>query len=519
MNSLSSTDVERLIVKATGEKMQAEDWDTNLQLVDILNKRPDDFGTVMLRVILQRFRMRNANVQKLSLSLLEMLVKNTGPFFHRIVNGNDVINEISAAAQNRSRAFAPEVQRKAEEFLRDLRQQSSRSANQQSAQPSLSDSDKLHKDLAVVNENVVVLTEILNSVNSVQELQRNDIAREMHGTCKAMQNRLVTLIPQVDNESLLIELITTNDALVKVLEKYDEVLKGKITSSRAPQTNNRPQQQSKDLLSLDDLVGGSNAPPRLASNDDLDLQFDSLSLRHSQKSPNKQSQPTVSQRSQPSNQQQQVSSQDDDIFLSIANRKRNETGPLSQQENSSSSSKPQLQAPQKKPDDLFDQFFGNSSVQQQPPKPQQQQQQTQNTDLFDTLFAGTSAPQQQQQQPQQQMGNNPFVNVPQNVPVTNPYNNPFNNPNMGMPINNPYNNPYNTNMGMPMPMNMGMNNLQPQNPYMQQYNPVNPSQDFANFLNTQQTQQQQMPQQGTAPNMSNKQKQKFEKDSDDLFSL
>eukprot|EP00742_Colponemidia_sp_Colp-10_P003173 GILJ01003381.1.p1 GENE.GILJ01003381.1~~GILJ01003381.1.p1 ORF type:complete len:532 (-),score=62.51 GILJ01003381.1:178-1773(-) len=91
---------------------------------------------------------------------------------------------------------------------------------------SVSGSDKLRGDLAVVRSNIELTNEMINACSSAAECQDNDLLRELVGTLKAMEGRLMSLIGDLTDEMMMAECLQLNDDLHKSLQYYQDVCSG-----------------------------------------------------------------------------------------------------------------------------------------------------------------------------------------------------------------------------------------------------------------------------------------------------
>lgn len=73
---------------------------------------------------------------------------------------------------------------------------------------------KLTSELQVVEGNMTVLSEMLGELVPGKEHPSDlQLLQELHGTCQAMQERLVELINQLSNDEITAELLRVNDGL------------------------------------------------------------------------------------------------------------------------------------------------------------------------------------------------------------------------------------------------------------------------------------------------------------------
>lgn len=92
---------------------------------------------------------------------------------------------------------------------------------------------KLRSELDVVNGNVGVMREMLAElVPGSEPADDLELLGELHQTCKAMQQRITTLLQGVANEEVTSELLLVNDELNSVFAKYDRYMANR--GSKAP---------------------------------------------------------------------------------------------------------------------------------------------------------------------------------------------------------------------------------------------------------------------------------------------
>uniref|UniRef100_A0ACB8FN79 E3 ubiquitin-protein ligase tom1 n=1 Tax=Sphaerodactylus townsendi TaxID=933632 RepID=A0ACB8FN79_9SAUR len=108
---------------------------------------------------------------------------------------------------------------------------------------------KLRSELEVVNGNVKVMSEMLTELVPGQtETSDLELLQELNRTCKAMQQRVLELIPRILNEQLTEELLIVNDNLNNVFlrhERFERLRSGQPTK----QHNN-----TENASSLIDMV-------------------------------------------------------------------------------------------------------------------------------------------------------------------------------------------------------------------------------------------------------------------------
>ncbi|KAF7240666.1 Target of Myb protein 1 [Varanus komodoensis] len=100
---------------------------------------------------------------------------------------------------------------------------------------------KLRSELEVVNGNVKVMSEMLTElVPGQSEPSDLELLQELNRTCKAMQQRVLELIPRILNEQLTEELLIVNDNLNNIFlrhERFERLRSGqptKVTEHSSP---------------------------------------------------------------------------------------------------------------------------------------------------------------------------------------------------------------------------------------------------------------------------------------------
>jgi hypothetical protein len=287
-----------------------EDWDTILQICEILVHRPDESSTPILDAIDQKMRSQNIQVQMLALTLLDACIKNSSLYFHKIVSQPNRLSIVHALGKSNN----AEVRARANELLQEwqpiFRKASTSSPSspiepQQNipqpnfiapvqSRPRRSPAEKrlkLEQDLKVVHETVQLLLDFINAAQSPQELKQDSI-QQVVLNCDEMHRRLVALIERVPEEGLLLKLIEANEELCAAMDYYDtykktgaknQTLLKPIAQHQTPQTQvsqQRPiesQQQAKPI-DLDDIftIPSPQYTKPTAPSSDVPLSLDDL---------------------------------------------------------------------------------------------------------------------------------------------------------------------------------------------------------------------------------------------------
>ncbi|KAM9770450.1 target of Myb1 membrane trafficking protein isoform 1-T6 [Menidia menidia] len=99
---------------------------------------------------------------------------------------------------------------------------------------------KLRTELGLVKGNLTVMSEMLNELKPGQS-QRDDIEllQQLFAVCKSMQTRVVELIPQLQDEGFIEELLIVNDDLNNTFIRYERFDRlNKAQTANVPQSSN-----------------------------------------------------------------------------------------------------------------------------------------------------------------------------------------------------------------------------------------------------------------------------------------
>ncbi|XP_047435449.1 target of Myb protein 1-like isoform X2 [Mugil cephalus] len=101
---------------------------------------------------------------------------------------------------------------------------------------------KLRNELALVKGNLTVMSEMLNEITPGQsQPDDTELLQQLFSTCKSMQTRVVELIPQLQEEGFIEELLVVNDDLNNAFiryERFDRLNKAQITNTQQSSTTN-----------------------------------------------------------------------------------------------------------------------------------------------------------------------------------------------------------------------------------------------------------------------------------------
>ncbi|KAM7418596.1 hypothetical protein PAMA_015956 [Pampus argenteus] len=94
---------------------------------------------------------------------------------------------------------------------------------------------KLRSELALVRGNLTVMSEMLTELKPGQsQVDDTELLQQLYLVCKSMQTRVVELIPQLQDEGFIDELLVINDDLNNAFiryERFDRLNKAQVTNS------------------------------------------------------------------------------------------------------------------------------------------------------------------------------------------------------------------------------------------------------------------------------------------------
>ena len=80
---------------------------------------------------------------------------------------------------------------------------------------------KIRGDLGVTQTNMTILSDMLAELSPGQEHQEDrQLLEQLHGTCRAMQTRVVELIGGVEDDKLTADLLEINDNMNNLFRPY-----------------------------------------------------------------------------------------------------------------------------------------------------------------------------------------------------------------------------------------------------------------------------------------------------------
>ncbi|XP_026963291.1 target of Myb1 membrane trafficking protein isoform X4 [Sagmatias obliquidens] len=246
-----SSPVGQRIEKATDGSLQSENWALNMEICDIINETEegpkDAFRAVKKRIV----GNKNFHEVMLALTVLETCVKNCGHRFHVLVASQDfvegvlvktilpknnpptivhdkvltliqtVFNSETPSGQNSSVGTDANHQGDSGQHTTPLPTLALLPSDTPIT-PTAEQIGKLRSELEMVSGNVRVMSEMLTELVPTQaEPADLELLQELNRTCRAMQQRVLELIPRVANEQLTEELLIVNDNLNNVFLRHE----------------------------------------------------------------------------------------------------------------------------------------------------------------------------------------------------------------------------------------------------------------------------------------------------------
>ncbi|XP_077805069.1 target of Myb1 membrane trafficking protein isoform X17 [Macaca mulatta] len=209
-----SSPVGQRIEKATDGSLQSEDWALNMEICDIINETEEGPKDALRAVKKRIVGNKNFHEVMLALTVLETCVKNCGHRFHVLVASQDFVESV---------------------LVRTILPKNNPPTIVHDKVLNLIQIGKLRSELEMVSGNVRVMSEMLTELVPTQvEPADLELLQELNRTCRAMQQRVLELIPQIANEQLTEELLIVNDNLNNVFlrhERFERFRTGQTTKA------------------------------------------------------------------------------------------------------------------------------------------------------------------------------------------------------------------------------------------------------------------------------------------------
>ncbi|XP_009584386.1 PREDICTED: target of Myb protein 1 isoform X3 [Fulmarus glacialis] len=214
-----------------------------MEICDIINETEegpkDAFRAIKKRIV----GNKNFHEVMLALTVLETCVKNCGHRFHVLVSSQDFVEGV---------------------LVRTILPKNNPPAIVHDKVLTLIQIGKLRSELEVVNGNMKVMSEMLTElVPSQAEPSDLELLQELNRTCRAMQLRVVELIPRVLHEQLTEELLLINDNLNNVFlrhERFERLRTGQPVKVTQSNSSSAPNEAENSLIDLGPSTPGVRQP-------------------------------------------------------------------------------------------------------------------------------------------------------------------------------------------------------------------------------------------------------------------
>ncbi|XP_010171812.1 target of Myb protein 1 isoform X2 [Antrostomus carolinensis] len=261
-----------------------------MEICDIINETEegpkDAFRAIKKRIV----GNKNFHEVMLALTVLETCVKNCGHRFHVLVSSQDFVEGVlvrtilpknnppaivhdkvltliqtvySSDSQSGQNSPAVNSPQQIESILHPVTLPTGRGTSSDAPiTPTPEQIGKLRSELEVVNGNMKVMSEMLTElVPSQAEPSDLELLQELNRTCRAMQQRVLELIPRVLHEQLTEELLLINDNLNNVFLRYE-----RFERLRTGQPVKAPNEAENSLIDLGPSTPSAVRQPEVTNN-------------------------------------------------------------------------------------------------------------------------------------------------------------------------------------------------------------------------------------------------------------
>ncbi|XP_023813523.2 target of Myb1 membrane trafficking protein isoform X6 [Oryzias latipes] len=274
-----STAVGQRIERATSSSLQSEDWELNLEICDTINSSEEGPKDAIRAIKKRIIGNKNFKEVMLTLTVLETCVKNCGNRFHILVTTRDFIEGVLVRAiipSNNPPLIVHDrvlgiIQAWADAFrsspdltgvvsvYEDLRRKGLEFpvTPQEGYMPvqTTKKVQRLKTDLGMVRSNLSIMSDMMRQLDPVTVKQADMELLELYTVCKEMQDRIVKIIPKLNEEKLIEELLAANDEMNTAFTRYQRFEK-RITNGQGSDL------QSHTYINLADQDGKSETVSR-----------------------------------------------------------------------------------------------------------------------------------------------------------------------------------------------------------------------------------------------------------------
>ncbi|XP_009944731.1 PREDICTED: target of Myb protein 1 isoform X2 [Leptosomus discolor] len=261
-----------------------------MEICDIINETEegpkDAFRAIKKRIV----GNKNFHEVMLALTVLETCVKNCGHRFHVLVSSQDFVEGVlvrtilpknnppaivhdkvltliqtvySSDPQSGQNSPVVNSPQQIESILHPVTLPTGRGTSSDAPiTPTPEQIGKLRSELEVVNGNMKVMSEMLTElVPSQAEPSDLELLQELNRTCRAMQQRVLELIPRVLHEQLTEELLLINDNLNNVFLRHE-----RFERLRTGQPVKAPNEAENSLIDLGPSTPSAVRQPEVTNN-------------------------------------------------------------------------------------------------------------------------------------------------------------------------------------------------------------------------------------------------------------
>ncbi|XP_075888664.1 target of Myb1 membrane trafficking protein isoform X6 [Nelusetta ayraudi] len=240
-----STPVGQRIESATSSSLVAEDWGLNMEICDMVNGCEEGPRDAVKAIKKRIAGNKNFKEVMLALTVLETCVKNCGYRFHILVTTREFVEGVlvrSIIPRNNPPLVVHDrvlsiVQAWADAFrsspdltgvvsvYEDLRRKGlefpmTELNGYTSAQPQQK-IKALKIELGVVRSNLTMMSDMMSQLDPVTVKEADlELLEQLYTVCKEMQTRIGKIVPRLSEETLIEELLATNDEMNTAFTRY-----------------------------------------------------------------------------------------------------------------------------------------------------------------------------------------------------------------------------------------------------------------------------------------------------------
>ncbi|KVH94922.1 ENTH/VHS-like protein [Cynara cardunculus var. scolymus] len=238
--------------KATSEFLNCPDWRINIGICDIINTKPW-LSKDYVKALRSRLQHKNPNVQLLSLTLLETMVKNCADHLHSQIAERKILQEMIKIVKKRTHMRVREKIL----VLIDTWQEAFGGRRGKHAHY-----HHAYEELRSMRNVSDLLSDMLQAVDPKDRAAvKDEVIVDLTDQCRSNQKKLGQMLASTTNEELLRQSLQFNDTLQCLLEKHDAIASGSMTSFQASSSMNHPshlkQIESAEVNSKSSIVASA----------------------------------------------------------------------------------------------------------------------------------------------------------------------------------------------------------------------------------------------------------------------